>query len=65
MVKKKKVTKKLKHKTTVDGVKTDLHIKPVASLPRYQCKNPKCKHSWIPRINQPMVCPRCHRNFAG
>jgi len=60
-----KKTPKLKHKTTVDGIKTDLRKGPIKVLPRYQCKNPKCKHSWIPRTNEPMVCPRCHRPFMG
>jgi len=59
------MVKKLKHKTTVDGVATELRKSPVKKLPRYQCKNPKCKHSWIPRINQPMVCPVCHAKFSA
>jgi len=61
----KKKVKQVKHKTTVDGLKTTLHTKPVASLPIYKCKNPKCGHQWMPRTNMPLVCPRCHRPWAG
>ena len=50
------------HKTTVDGLRSTLHLKPVISLPRYKCK--KCKHEWLPRTNEPMVCPRCHSPFS-
>jgi rubrerythrin len=65
MVRKKKAVKSIKpkYKTSVDGLKSVLKAKPVMSLPRYKCK--KCGHEWIPRTNEPMVCPRCHRAFAG
>ena len=34
---------------------------PVDVLPMYRC--PYCGAEWIPRKNQPKVCPSCHRKL--
>lgn len=26
-------------------------------------KCPYCEHEWIPRVEDPKECPRCHRRF--
>jgi hypothetical protein len=65
------VKKVIKHKTVrhkkdgVGVVKSTLHKTPVASLPRYKCKNPKCRHEWLPRTNRPIVCPHCHTPWSA
>jgi hypothetical protein len=71
MVRKKTVKRTVKHtvkrKVHVDGVnkvKTKLFKRPAATLPMYECPNPKCKHKWLPRTNEPVVCPVCHTPYA-
>jgi rubrerythrin len=61
MVKKMK-TKHIKHKRELDGqgrIKTKIIHSPVTLLPEYRCKH--CGHKSIPRVNDPKVCPHCHR----
>lgn len=28
------------------------------SLPQLEC--PRCGYTWVPRMEQPQYCPRCH-----
>jgi len=57
---KKNTTKQIK---TVP-VKTTLYTHPVNRLPMYECC--WCGNEWIPRKNEPKVCPSCHRkNYQG
>lgn len=64
MTVKRKVAKHtVKHtKKVTDGlgrVKTKRYVKPVALLPEYKCKY--CGWPSQPRVNNPKVCPHCHR----
>jgi rubrerythrin len=63
MTARKKAIKHTKHKKELDGqgrIKTKIAHKPVLLLPEYKCKF--CGHKSIPRVNEPKVCPHCHRS---
>jgi predicted Zn-ribbon and HTH transcriptional regulator len=63
MAVKRKIIKHTKHKKELDGqgrIKTKIYHKPALLLPEYRCKF--CGHKSIPRVNEPKVCPHCHRS---
>ena len=60
---KKVIKKHIKHKKELGGrgrIKTKIAHRPVQLLPEYVCKY--CGHKSIPRVNDPKVCPHCHRS---
>lgn len=57
-----KGAKKKDQKRGIPVVKTKLYEKPISLLPKYKCR--ACGHEWIPRTNQPLVCPVCHRRYV-